>query len=222
MSTSVKATANMHSRGKALAVIAIYALFAIFSMIMAIYDIATDKVLFGILFAVAAFIFISLMLLKVNSAFGTYIRIKGNSLQMKSWVNDFLPYDITGGLITELKPAKTKITEIPIDEISAVFVGSKDFLKRNAAEAGRRLVKALYPYEHSAKKSKNAMISSLDLFYIETVDNDCCFMCVEGYSPADVVEIIGTLYEYNSDIYVKVNSREYKRHIQKLQQRFER
>lgn len=222
MASSVKATANSSARGKALIVIAIYALFAIFSMIMALYDLATEKLVLGILFAVAAFIFIVLMLLKTNSVFGTYICVKGDSLHMKSWVNDFLPYDVNNGFFMELKPSRTKLTEIPIDEISAVFVGSKDFIKRNATSAGKRLFKALYPYEHSSKKSKNALISGLDIFYVETVDNDCSFMCIHGYSPSAVAGVIGTLYEYNPDIYVKVNSREYKRHIQKLQQKFER
>ncbi len=220
MASSVKATANSSARGKALIVIAIYALFATFSMVMAMYDIATERILLGLLFAVAAFIFIILLLLKTNSVFGTYISVKGNSLHMKSWVNDFLPYDVNSGIFMELKPSRTKLTEIPVDEISAVFVGSKDFVKRNATEAGRRFIKALYPYEHSSKKSKNALISGLDIFYVETVDNDCSFMCIHGYSPAAVVEIIGKLYEYNPDIYVKVNSREYRHHIQKLQQKF--
>lgn len=221
MAKSTKVTSAITARGKALAVIVVYAVFSIFSLTMAIYDISTGYVLFGILFALAAIIFMSLLLLKINTVFGTYLRIKGNSLYMKSWLNDFLPYDVNSGLIAELKPSKTKLTEVPIDEISAIFVGSKDFIKRNISEAGKRFIKALYPYEHSSKKSKNALISPLDIFYIETTDNDCSFMCIDGYSAESVSAVIAEIYENNPDIYIKVGSREYKRYIRQLQEKYE-
>lgn len=213
----MKASANSKFRGKAMISIVFFSVMAIFSIAMAIYDISTGRTLFGILFAAASFMFIILTLLKVNSAFSTYIKIEDDVLLMKSWVNDFLPYSLTDGLIGELKPSKTKLTEIPIDEISAIYVGTKDFIKRNSSEAGKRFIRAVFPYERS-KKSKNALLKTLDIFYVETTDNDCCFMCIYGYSPADVVAVIGEAYKQNRNIYVKVNSREYRKHILKLQE----
>ena len=98
-----------------------------------------------------------------------------------------------------------------------MFVGTKDFIKRNATIAGKKLARALYPYEHSSKKSRKRLISAIDLFYVETVDDECSFMCVHGYNAKAVVDVIGTLYRLNPDIYVKVNSREYKKYIRELQ-----
>ena len=215
-SRSITATANATIRGKAMIVIAAFALLALFCIVMAIYDIANSILLFGLLFALAAFIFIILALLKVNSVFGTYIKVKDRTLYIKSWVNGFLPYNPDKGLFSDMKPAKTKLTEIPAEDLSVILIGTKDFIKRNATTAGKKLAKALYPFEHSAKKSRKNLIASIDLFYVETNDGECSYMCIYGYDPKTVVDVIGRLYRINPDLYVKVSSREYKKHIMKL------
>ncbi len=215
MTGSVKAAADSSIRGRALMIIAVYAVLFLFCFVMAIYDISTAKFGLGIPFAIAAIIFVVLSLLKLNSVFGTYIKIRDNALYMKSWANDFLPYDINGGFLSDLKPAKTKLTEIPAEELSVVLVGTKDFVKRNASEAGKRFVKTLYPYEHS--RSKRGLISSMDIFYVETVDGECSFMCIYGYDPEAVIDVIGELYDINPDLYIKVGSKAYKRYVKQLQ-----
>ncbi|MCH5212187.1 MAG: hypothetical protein J1G06_04165 [Oscillospiraceae bacterium] len=218
-SRSVRAAANASMRSKAMIVISVFTVLMLFSIVMAIYDIANGILLFGLLFALAAFIFIILTLLKVNSVFGTYIKVKNNTLYMKSWTNGFLPYNPDGGLFSDMKPSKTKLIEIPADEISVILIGTKDFIKRNATTAGKKLARALYPFEHSAKRSRKKLISTIDLFYVETKDGECSYMCIYGYDPKTVVDVIGRLYKLNPDLYCKVNSREYRRHVMKLQSR---
>lgn len=220
-SYSVKACANTKTRGRAMLVISVFAILTVFCVAMAIYDIVTGRRAFGIMFAAAALVFVVLLLLRVNSVFGTYIKVKDDALFMKSWVNDFLPYDINGGFLAEMIPSKTKLTEIPVEEISLILVGSKEFIKRNATVAGKRLAKALYPYEHSARKAKKELISKMDLFYVETFEGECSFMCIYGYDPKKVVDVIGEVYSMNPDTAVRVNSREYKRYIKALQRQFD-
>lgn len=217
----IKARVDSKMRGRALAVIIFFAIFALFCITMAVYDITTGRTAFGVLFAIAAFLFVILMLLRANSVFGTYIKVEDGVLYMKSWANDFLPYDINGGMFSDMVPAKTKVTEIPADEISMILIGTKEYVKRNATIAGKRLARALYPYEHSRKRSKKEIISGIDLFYVETYGGECSFMCIYGYSPEQVVNVIGELYDLNSDISVSVSSKEYKRHIKALQRRID-
>lgn len=217
----VKACADSKIRGKALVVIAVFAVFALFCIAMTIYDITTGRTAFGVLFGVAALIFIVLLLLRVNAVFGTYIKVKDGDLYLKSWINDFLPYDINGGFLSDMIPSKTKLTEIPAEEISLVLIGTKDYVKRNATIAGKRLARALYPYEHSRKKTKKELVSGIDLFYVETYGGECSFMCIYGYDPRKVVEVIGELYDLNPDVAIRVSSREYKKYIRELQRSLE-
>ena len=213
----IKATVKVKSQGKTVVAIALYALLTLFSVAMAIYDFVSGQALFGILFILSAAIFVVLLLIKGNAAFGTGIKFDGNDLQLKSWANDFLPYDVNGGILSDLIPAKTKITTIPVEEITTVLIGTKEFVKRNATNAGKKLIKALFPYEHSSSKMKKNMLNALDLLYIETTDEDCSFMCIHDYDPADVTKILKELYNQNTNIIIRVNNREYKQHIAKLQ-----
>lgn len=222
MSHPVKATTDSSIRTKAMIFVGAFAFLALFSIIMAIYDISTDRVVFGILFAIAALIFIIMLLLKMNTVFGTYIKTEDNFLLMKSWVNDFLPYEINNSLLSELMPSRTKLVEIPIEDISLVLVGTKEFIKRNISPAGKRLLKALYPYEHTSNKTKKSLISTMDLFYIETVDGECSFMCIHGFDTKKIVDVIGEIYLANPEIYVKVGSSNYRKHIKKLQSKLEK
>ncbi len=217
MSEAIKATVKAKSQGKTVISIALYVLLTLFSVAMSIYDFVSGQALFGILFILAAAIFVVLLLIKGNAAFGTGIKFDGNDLYLKSWANDFLPYDINGGILSDLLPAKTKETTIPVEEITMVLVGTKDFVKRNLTAAGKKLLKALFPYEHSSSKMKKNMLSALDLLYIETTNEDCSFMCIHDYDPEDVTKILKGLYDQNPNIIIKVNSREYKQHIAKLQ-----
>ena len=154
---TITATINPRKRIDTTIIIVLYAVLAIFSAVMGFFDLATDRNLFGVLFLIAAAIFSVLLLIKGNAVFGTYLKIRSDVLYMKSWANGFLPYDVNGGFLSDLKPSKTNIITIPADEISTILVGTKDFIKRNMTEAGRDFIKALYPYEHSSKKSKKPL-----------------------------------------------------------------
>ena len=216
MAKTIKAAANAKMRGRSMVVILVFTALALFSVAMAVYDLSNRMVLFGVLFALAALIFISLTLLKLNEAFGTGIKIVRGDLYMRSWANDFLPYSTNGGFLGDLKPSRTKLMEIPTEDISMIVIGTKEFIKRSATPAGKKFVKAVYPYEHSSDKAKRHAISSMDIFYVETIEGDCCFMCIQDYDPQQITNIIGDLYDTNPDIYIKVGSRAYRRPIERL------
>ena len=222
MAHQVKATTNAAIRNKAMIIIGIFTALALFSIIMSIYDISTDRVVFGILFAIAALIFIIMLLLKINTVFGTYIKTEDDLLLMNSCVNYFLPYEKGNGLLSDLKPSKTKLVEIPVEDISLILVVTKEFIKRNISPAGKKLLKALYPYEHTSNKTKKNLISQMDLFYVETTDGECSFMCVHGFDAKKIVDVIGEIYIANPEIYVKVGSSDYRKYIKKLQSRLEK
>lgn len=215
---TVTATVTPKKRSTTTVLIVVYTLLTLFSLVMGIYDIALGKTLFGILFLIAALIFLVLMLIKGNTVYGTNLKIKDDTLYLKRWENGFLPYTPDGAsFFSDLKPAKTKIVSVPVDSISQVFIGTKDFIKRNITDSGKRFLKAIYPYERSSKKSKRSAISGLDMFYIETTDGDCAFMSIQDYSVKNVVEIINEIYNANPQVEIKVSNREYKKYIMKLQ-----
>lgn len=213
----LKATVNPVKRLRTTLLIAFYTMLALFSVVMGFHDIVTGHRFFGILFLIAAIIFFVLLLIKGNMVFGTSLSTKNDKLYMKKWDNSFLPYNAESGFFSDLKPSKTKKVKVRIEDISMILIGSKDFVKRNISNAGKKFLKALYPFEHSSKKSKQDMVSGLDIFYLETTDENCAFMCIEDYNVKNVVAIINEIYNANPSVVIKVNNRAYKRYIKKLQ-----
>lgn len=213
MTVPVKASAAPSIRRKAVAVVSIYIVLLMFCLIMAIYDFSTLRYGLGIMFSAVAVVFGCLILLKLNTVFGTYIKAEDGTLYMKSWVNNFLPYDINGGFLSDLKPSRTKLTEIPISDISLILIGRKDYVKQNAMTAAKKLARVLYPYEH--KRSRANLISTLDLFYVETAYGECSFMCVHGYDTGAVMKVVNALCSENPDLHVKIGSSAYKKHMRR-------
>lgn len=209
----LKARVNSAIRVKTLVVIAAYAILFLFCLGMGIYDVLIDRILYGVLFIAVGLVFVALLLIKMNSAFGTYVQLKGGKLYMKSWENNFLPYDVNGSFMSDMIPAKTKMTAVPVNDISYVLVGTKDFVKKNATVAGKKLQRALYPYEHSKKKFKSGVLNHMELLYVETVDGSCAFMCVHDYDAERISKIIKTMYEMNKDISVKIGSSIYRKYL---------
>lgn len=212
---TIVATVNPKKRVKTTVIIALYTILTLFSLSMGFWDLATDKRLFGILFLIAAAIFVILLLINGNAVYGTNLKYCDGMLYMKTWSNRFLPYDLDGGFLSDLKPAKTKVVSVPAKDIETILIGTKDYVKRNATESGKKFIKVLYPYEHSSKKSKRNMVTGIDIFYIETNNSDCAFMCIEDYDVKNVVDIINEISIENPNVSVRVNNREYKRFANK-------
>ena len=105
MSTpTIKATVKPSSKGKTLVVITLYTLLTLFSVAMAIFDFVSGQILFALLFVLSATIFVILLLIKGNAAFGTSITLDDGKLSLKCWANDFLPYDVNGGILSDMIP----------------------------------------------------------------------------------------------------------------------
>ncbi len=87
--------------------------------------------MFSIAWFIATILASTYVLIRINTVFATYISTDRMNLFMKNWNNDFLPYDYDNKvkILSEFIPAKTKIVEIPLNEISTVLIGTKEFYK---------------------------------------------------------------------------------------------
>ena len=92
--------------------------------------------MFSIAWFIATILASTYVLIRINAVFATYISTdRMNLFTMKNWNNDFLPYDYDNKvkILSEFIPAKTAIVAIPLNEISKVLIGTKNFIKRNVA-----------------------------------------------------------------------------------------
>ena len=125
---------------------------------------------------------------------------------MKNWNNDFLPYDYDNKvkILSEFIPAKTKIVEIPLNEISTVLIGTKNFIKRNVAPDSD-FVKNIRVLEKSKDFYKKKTVSSMDILYVE-----CYYMPIVKFDTRNVTKIVQIIQRINPELLIRVSSREYR------------
>lgn len=206
-----KAKTSKKYRTKNEIIIGIVGLLSCFGLVMLIYEFVSGNALFGISYTIATFLGFTYVLIRINTVFATYLAADRENLYMKNWSNDFLPYntDCKIKLVCEFIPAKTKITEIPINEISRVSIGTKNFIKRNASENSSFLAD-IKQFEDTRDYYKKKAVSSMDLFYVETYDGDCSHMPIDRFEKSAVIKIVKGIMSKNPNADVKVNSRDYR------------
>ncbi len=209
MKFSVKANTSKRYRRRNAIVIGFVGLLSCFGLVMLIYEFISGKTLFGISYSIAVFLGFTYVIIRVNAVFATYLATDRENLYMKNWENDFLPYntDCKIKLICEFIPAKTKISEVPLAEISKIVIGTKNFVGRNASGGFAEEIKK---FDSSRDYYKKKTVSSMDLFYVETRGGSCCHMPIDRFEIANVTRLVRDVIKRNPNIELKVNSRDYR------------
>lgn len=216
MNMNLKARTNASYRGKNIIVITVIALLACLSVVMTVYNLIKGNYLLLLAWLIAAVLASTYVFIRINTVFATYLATDRESLYMRNWKNDFLPYDYDNKikLLSEFIPAKTKLTEIPLAEIKTVLIGTKNFIKRNVS-ADNAFVKKVKPLEVTKDFYRKKTVSSMDIIYVETYDNECGYMPIVKFDTADVVKIVQLIGRINPDLTVRTSGREYRRLLAK-------
>ena len=214
MATELKACTNSRYRRTNTVMIVICSILTVFSLVMAIVSIAQRKYLFMAAWIIAMILLATYIIIRINTIFTTSISTDTVNLYMKNWSNDFLPYDYSYKIkiLSEFVPAKTKTLEIPISEIRTIIIGTKNYIKRNL-DSDTDFAKNIRALENSKDFYRKHTISSMDIFYVETHDGECCYMPIVQFGTRELVKILQTLRYRNPGIVIKSGSRAFKRLI---------
>lgn len=198
-------------RRKNTVIVTAMTLLSVFSLAMMVYNLIKKEWLFCVAWFIALILAATYVLIRINSVFATYIATDRENLYMKNWSNDFLPYDYDSKLkiFSEFIPAKTKLVEIPLDEIHTVVIGTKNFVKRNT-DASMPFHKSLKKIEKTKDFYRKKTLSSMDIFYVETYARECYYMPIVNFDTKDVTKIVQIMARKNIDLELKVGSRDYR------------
>ena len=221
MNYTVQAKSNPAYRRRNGICIFVVAAFVLFAVFMAVYTLAGDsdrRLLFGIGYIIAAVIGLMYIIIRINTVYATYIATDGEKIYMKNWKNDFLPYSITGKIkpLSAFVPAGTKITEIPVSDISSILIGTKNFIKRYAKTNDEFLVH-VRGLEHSKDRYEKKQVQGMDIIYIETVDGECSYMPIVEFSPKKLNQLLKTARIKNPAIEIKSGNKKYKENQRNIQ-----
>lgn len=211
MASEVRARARAGYRRNNAIIIVILTLLSCFALVMVIYNIIKGGYLLAIAWLIATILASTYVLIRINTVFATYIATDRTNIYMKNWTNDFLPYDYENKIkiLSEFIPAKTKLVEIPADEIRLILIGTKNFIKRNI-DVDMEFAENIKALEKSKDFYRKKTISSMDIFYVETYDKECYYMPIVKFDTKNVIKIIQIIQKRNPDLTIKSGSRDYR------------
>ena len=212
MASELKACTAASYRRKNTVIITFVTLLSCFALVMIIYNLIKGNYLFSIAWLIATVLAGTYVLIRINTVYATYIMTDRRSLYMKNWSNDFLPYDYDNKvkILSEFIPAKTKLIEIPLDEINAVLIGTKNFIKRNA-EQGTEFASNVKALETSKDYYRKRTVSSMDIFYVETYDRECYYMPIVQFDTKNLTKIVQIIQRVNPDLIFKSSNKAYRK-----------
>ena len=212
MAGMLKAGTNARYKRTNLIVIIVVGLAALFAVSAVVYSIVKAQYLFALAWFIAFILAGTYVIIRVNTIFVTSISTDGTNLYMKNWTNNFLPYDYNSKIkiLSEFIPAKTKVTSIPLMEINKIYIGTKNFIKRNL-DTKNDFTEEIRALENSKDFYRKRTISSMDIIYTETYDKECYYMPIVQFDAKDVIKILQAISRRNADLEIKSGSRAYKR-----------
>lgn len=213
---AVKACTNNGYRKRTAIAVGFLGLLSILSVVMLIVSFITGRPLWGVFWIIALILAATYVVIRINSVYTTYLASDKKNVYMRNWTNDFLPYDADSKIkiVREFIPAKTKLIKIPIEDISAVLIGTKNFIKRYG-EDNDEFKKSLAPLEKAKDYYQKKTVQSMDLIYISTKEQGCYFMPILKFSPRDVSRVLQFIARENPQAEIKINSREFRTSLKK-------
>ncbi len=211
MASEIKACTAASYRRKNTVIITFITLLSCFALVMIVYNLIKGNYLFSAAWLIAAILAGTYVLIRINTVYATYISSDRSNLYMKNWSNDFLPYDYENKvkILSEFIPAKTKLVEIPVNEIRGVLIGTKNFIKRNI-DSDMEFTKNVGRLEKTKDFYRKRTISSMDIFYIETYDDECYYMPIADFDTKNVIKIVQAVQRANPDIFFKSSNKAYR------------
>ena len=213
---AARACTNKSYRNRSGIMIGLLSVLSVLSVVMLIIDFIGGKVLWGIFWLIALILALTYVVIRVNSVYPTYIATDKKYVYMKNWVNDFLPYaaDCRIKFLREFIPARTKLIKIPIEDISTVLIGTKNFIKR-CGEDNESFKINLEPLERSKDYYQKKTVQSMDLIYMSTFDGECYYMPIVRFSARDVSRVLQFIQRTNPETEIRVNSKEFRMSLKK-------
>jgi len=208
---SVRARTKPSYRRRNSIIIAIMSAVALAAVILAVYNLTVSKIAFVISYLIVAFLCITYVIIRVNTVYTTYIAADKKSVYLRRWANGFMPYATSFpiAILREFIPAKTELEEVPINEISAVYIGTKNFIKRNA-KTKEEFADEVAPFEKSKDFTVKRTVQTMDIFYIETFGGEYTFMPIAEFGTKPILRLLKHINLRNQDTEFMIYSKTYR------------
>lgn len=172
-------------------------------IILAIYSLTVGNLLFALWYLAAFILGLSYVIIRINTAFPTYIGATSESVVLSFWKNGVMPYTLPEKptFFSDFIPEKIKTIEISMDDIDSVIIGSKKILAKHLSpEEFPEILSRL-----SGEKHFDRVLKRMDFICVKTKFGDNCFMSITDFDVKEIFEFTNTLEKYCSGVQILTN-----------------
>ncbi len=198
-----KASLNKRARRDYMIKISLIGSISLVGLVLAICSMFVGDFLFAAWYIAASVLGVSYVIIKINTAFPTYIATDGEKVVLSVWKNGVMPYTLPEKptLISDFIPESVKTIEVTMDDIATVIIGSRKFLKRHLDEEE-------YPEiltRLDADKHFDKILKRMDFVYIRTKTDENCFMPITDFDTEEILELVSTIEKYCNGVQIMTN-----------------
>lgn len=172
-------------------------------IVLAIYSLFVGKFLFAAWYLAAFILGLSYVIIRINTAFPTYIAADSERVVLSFWKNGIMPYTLPEKptFISDFIPEKVTVVQIPMADIESVIIGSKRYLAKNLPE--EQFPEILTRL--SENKHFDSVLKRMDFICINTKYGYNCFMSVTDFDLQGILEFIGVVEKYCNGVQIMTN-----------------
>ncbi len=198
-----KVCLNSKSRREYIIKISLVGSISLLGAILAVYSISVASYMFAAWYIAAFLLGLSYVIIRVNTVFPTFVATDGERVILSAWNNGVLPYTLPDKptIVSDFIPERIKTSEIAVNDIDTVLIGSKKYLERNLSEDEYPpILTRLGADRHFANTLKR-----MDFLYIRTKNGENCFMSVTGFDIKGLGEFVGVIEKCCNGVQVMTN-----------------
>lgn len=152
---------------------------SLLGLVLGIYSLVINNILFALWYALAFVLGLSYVIIRINACFPTFIATDGEKVVLSKWKNGIMPYTLPEKptFISDFIPEKVNTSEIAMEDIDAVIIGSRRFLKKNLAEEEYPEILARL----DLNKHFDNVLKRMDFLFVRTKEGENCFMSVTDF-----------------------------------------
>lgn len=202
----VKATLSRAAAVKYIIIIAVVGGVSLAGIVMCALNIMRSNWFFAADYLIAALLGISIVIVKVNTLFPTFVACDGKNLVMRSYDNNVAPYNISHkvSFLCDFIPAKLKTTRMRASEIDSIIIGTKNYIKRHCGEDSAFL-EEIEKIENS-NIGKN-MLLGMDMIYFADKNGQSAFMSVDKFDTESIADVVRVCMKASPDVQILCNNK---------------
>lgn len=209
-----KAFLEKKKKIRGFATIALLGCVGVAALALAIYSLATGGFFFALAYIVALLLSLVYTVMKINTVIPTFIACDEENIQLCVWENDFFPYKPDRGFIGEFIPEKVKTTDIAMDEVKSIFIGSGNFIVRNYASTA-------FAEKFKEYKARFAsVVKRMEFILIVLKDGSEHYMPVTDFDPEALAGIVKACRQVNPMLEFVTGNRQVRKFVPKQEMKF--